>query len=105
MTWEVRAETHEGKDVCLRRGFQTHDDAENHPIKLSKWRRVWVQETAVQAVSSPATLRLPWQVIQGASERFTYIEDADGSRIASLWGAFERRERVIRILVDAGLVA
>lgn len=44
MTFAVRAETKEGNVLTLRRGFASHDDAEDHRIQLCQWRRVWVEE-------------------------------------------------------------
>ena len=43
MEYAVKAETKEGDVIILRRGFQTRADAEDYPIRLSLWRRVWVE--------------------------------------------------------------
>ena len=43
MEYAVRAETKEGDVITLRRGFQTRADAEDYTIRLSRWRRVWVE--------------------------------------------------------------
>lgn len=40
----VKAETLAGKVVTLRKGFSSREDAEDHPVKLSQWKRVWVDE-------------------------------------------------------------
>ena len=44
MEYAVKAETPEGHIVTLRRGFASTEDAEEHRVKLSQWRRVWVEE-------------------------------------------------------------
>jgi hypothetical protein len=43
MEYVVRAETKEGDVVTLKRGFQSRSDAEDYPIHLHLWRRVWVE--------------------------------------------------------------
>ena len=43
MEYAVKAETNEGEIVILRRGFASQEDAEDHPIQMSRWKRVWVE--------------------------------------------------------------
>ena len=96
----VRAETHTGDVLTLRRNFASRDAAESHPIHLSKWKRVWVEEMArskVEKVTKPEPKSddlppLPWRVqwVKG----FTYLVDADGKKIASLLGAHAKRDKV-----------
>jgi len=43
MEYAVKAETHEGEIKVLRRGFVSQDKAEDHPVKMSLWKRVWVE--------------------------------------------------------------
>jgi hypothetical protein len=43
MEYAVKAETHEGKVLTLRRGFASQEEAEDHPIQMSRWKRVWVE--------------------------------------------------------------
>ena len=58
MEFAVKAETHEGEVVILRRGFASQDEAEDHPIQMSLWKRVWVEpieeETNSTGPQSPA---------------------------------------------------
>ena len=96
----VRAETHNGNVLTLRRHFKTMDDAESHPIIGAKWKRVWVEEMLrpkVEKVTKPEPKSddlppLPWRVqwVKG----FTYLVDADGKKIASLLGAHAKRDKV-----------
>lgn len=44
MEYAVKAETLEGAIVILRRGFASIEDAEEHPVKMVQWRRVWVEQ-------------------------------------------------------------
>jgi hypothetical protein len=49
MEYAVKAETNEGHVVILRRGFASTEDAEDHRIKLSLWKRVWVEQIEMRA--------------------------------------------------------
>jgi hypothetical protein len=51
MEYAVKAETKEGDIVTLRRGFPSRSDAEDFPVRLSLWRRVWVE----RQLSEPAS--------------------------------------------------
>ncbi len=51
MEYAVKAETKEGDVITLRRGFQTRADAEDFPIRLSRWRRVWVERQLSEPIS------------------------------------------------------
>ena len=43
MDYAVKAETQEGDVVTLKRGFRSRSDAEDYPVRLSLWRRVWIE--------------------------------------------------------------
>ena len=43
MEYAVKAETDEGKILILKRGFASQEDAEDHPVQMSRWKRVWVE--------------------------------------------------------------
>jgi hypothetical protein len=43
MEYAVKAETHEEKIVTLSEGFPSRAVAEDFPVRLAKWRRVWVE--------------------------------------------------------------
>lgn len=61
MRYVVKAETHDGVERTLRGGFESFEDAEDHPVKLSDWRRVWIDEeedTSGGTVSSPKLARI-----------------------------------------------
>ena len=47
--YAVKAETHEGEVVTLREGFPSRAVAEDFPVRLSKWRRVWVERSEPEA--------------------------------------------------------
>ena len=43
MEYAVKAETDEGKVLILKRGFASQEEAEDHPVRMSHWKRVWVE--------------------------------------------------------------
>jgi hypothetical protein len=47
--YAVKAETHEGEVVTLREGFPSRAVAEDFPVRLAKWRRVWVERSEPEA--------------------------------------------------------
>ena len=58
MEYAVKAETHQGKVLILRRGFASQEDAEDHPVRMSHWKQVWVEQVAGAAEQSrPAETR------------------------------------------------
>ena len=46
MGYAVKAETHQGKVLVLKRGFASQEEAEDHPVRMSHWKRVWVEQVA-----------------------------------------------------------
>jgi hypothetical protein len=46
MEFVVKGETREGRVVILKRGFDSWDKAEDHPVRMSDWKRVWVEQVA-----------------------------------------------------------
>jgi hypothetical protein len=53
MEYEVKAETQEGDVVTLKRGFPSRSDAEDYPVRLSLWRRVWVERVDAPPPNPP----------------------------------------------------
>lgn len=45
----VFAETHDGREIRLAQGFATLDAAEEHPVRLKDYRRVWADLDGVVA--------------------------------------------------------
>jgi hypothetical protein len=43
MEYAVKAETRDGEITILKRGFVSYEAAEDHPVKMSDWRRVWIE--------------------------------------------------------------
>ena len=99
----VMAETALGNPMVLRRGFATKGDAEDYPVKLSNWVRVWVEEIPSSAQPSQEPPSTPWRV-RWAQNRLAYLEDSDGQCFATLLGTQKRREGTIKMLQDAGLM-
>ena len=44
MEYAVKGETRDGRITILKRGFASHEEAEDYPIRLSRWKRVWIEE-------------------------------------------------------------
>ena len=53
MEYVVKAETRDGKTVIVKRGFVSREGAEEHPVRMSEWKRVWVE--AFRASDTSAT--------------------------------------------------
>lgn len=98
MSFAVMAETHEGATFKLRGGFATRDAAEDHPVTLKLWKHVWVAEIeeVAEKVEQPAVLPpLPWDWVASmtsdANGAFhAYLVDANGRKIAAIWGGNAR---------------
>jgi hypothetical protein len=43
MEYVVMGETPEGEITIIKRGFASQEEAEDHPIRMSDWKRVWVE--------------------------------------------------------------
>lgn len=93
MEYAVMAETHEGKTMVLRRGFGTQEAAEDHPVQMNLWKRVWVAQMAPQiARANPPVLPpKPWDWVasndtDARGQFHAYLVDATGRKIAAIWG-------------------
>jgi|SRR5580704_12801596 hypothetical protein len=107
-TYMVKGETHEGAILTLRKGFPSHEAAEDHPVTLSLWKRVWVEADSRQAPKpkEPTLPPFPWNwVSSGASDAsgqfHAYLIDANGRKIAAIWGAGSAKKLVADFIVDA----
>lgn len=101
--WEVRARTHEGGDFVLRR-FATEEEANAHPVKLSLWNEVWVQQAPGSAKLTLPLIQSAWTVHEAPLSKFTYIHCGE-HRIMSLHGPLEQRDQIVALLRAKGLVA
>jgi hypothetical protein len=45
----IRAETKHGKVLTIYRGFSSEMEAEDYPVQLSLWKRVWVERSVAPA--------------------------------------------------------
>jgi hypothetical protein len=94
MEYAVRAETYDGSLLTLRRGFTSREAAEDHPVKASLWKRIWIESLGplcLQVTSEPELPPLPWKwVSSGSSDArgqfHIYLVDANGKKIAAIWG-------------------
>lgn len=90
-TFSVKAETHEGNVMTLRAGFASREDAEDHPVQMSLWKRVWVEPVAITPKVEPILPPKPWDWISAGSSHqngnyHAYLVDATGRKIAAIWG-------------------
>jgi hypothetical protein len=91
--YAVRAETYDGSILTLRKGFASRSDAEDHPVKASLWKRIWVEAIGElkTASAAPSFPKLPWNWVSSGSsdargQYHIYLVDADGKKIAAIWG-------------------
>lgn len=103
MNFAVKAETHEGNIKTLRR-FGTREAAEDHPVQMSLWKRVWIEEESDPAPAPmPMLPPMPWTIDvvdagYGGKTNFTYIKDANGRRIMSLLGRPGEKEKMAEFI-------
>lgn len=93
--FEVKVETHDGGIHVLRR-FAAREEAEDHPVKLSQWKRVWIERAEPKKTIADAPL--PWTI--KTEGRWTYLIDGNGKRMASLYGSKERLDAIEKILIE-----
>ena len=53
--YAVMAETHEGNVFLLRRGFLSMQAAEDYSVRLSLWKRVWIESYVRPIVPAPSS--------------------------------------------------
>lgn len=104
----VKCETHEGFLHTLRRGFASRDDAEDYPVRLATWKRVWVEEITPKPVKSavPVLPPLPWDWVaagmKGNRNYYSaYLVDANGRKIAAIWGSIGERPLIAEHILHA----
>jgi len=90
MPYAVMGETEHGA-VCIRRGFPNREAAEDHPVKMSLWKRVWVQAEPEPRNDTGVAAPRPWSIgVSSTSSNndsfHLYLVDANGRKIAAIWG-------------------
>lgn len=106
--YAVKAETHDGSIMTLRRGFVSREDAEDHPVKASLWKRVWVEsvgELKNGPSGEPALPPGPWNWVAsgGADIRgqfHIYLVDANGKKLAAIWGKEGQKTLVAQHIIQ-----
>jgi hypothetical protein len=108
MEYAVMAESHGGEITKIKDGFVSATAAEQHPIRLADWKRVWVAPINVPAGASPkkptepAVPTLPpkpWDWVMagtptGNGKFQAYLVDATGRKIAAIWGKSGEKELI-----------
>lgn len=105
--FHLMGETHPGAILRIRR-FATRAKAEKHAadrMSTKYWKAWWIEERdPTDAEKAPVTHAPPLPWIVEWNNRFTYVRDAEGARILTLYGSQERRMETERMLIEAGLV-
>ena len=101
----VKAEGPSGTFLTIRRGFISRDAAEDHPVKLASWKRVWVEEVTPRPIPSNTLPSLPWawEVAGSATANgsfHAYIVDATGRKIAAIWGRGEEKRLIAEAILS-----
>lgn len=106
--YAVKAETFQGNTLILRRGFSTREAAEDHPVQMKLWNRVWVEAVgpALKPKGEAVLPPLPWDMVtsEGADVRgqfHIYIVDANGRKIAAIWGSGGSKKLTADRILDA----
>jgi hypothetical protein len=47
MEYAVKGESRDGRITTLKRGFVSYEAAEDHPVRMSDWKRVWIEVVGV----------------------------------------------------------
>lgn len=89
--------------MILRR-FADRDAAAEHALNanMEHWEDIWVEERQNEIVDPPYTeAPFPWTAEwPDWNAAFTYMRDANGKRVASLFGCRERRQRIAALLEE-----
>jgi hypothetical protein len=109
MTWAVKGETHDGYILTIRKGFDTQEAAEDHPVTLSKWRCIWVERWVPAPpkkrvnVKEPTLPPFPWRLVLEAhpSTVRVVVADATGKKIAVIAGSANVRRLIADFIIDA----
>jgi hypothetical protein len=51
--YAVKAESPEGIVVILQRGFASKNEAEDHRVTMSQWKRVWIERIGTAERDEP----------------------------------------------------
>ena len=109
MAFAVMGETEHGV-LCLR-SFATRNEAEDYPVILAKWRRVWVVEIPAEPstpvrpdTGEPAPL--PWTSTMSVAPSgnggfYLYLVDANGRKIAAVWGRPNEKRATAELILNA----
>lgn len=80
------------------RYFPTRGAAEDHPVRMTHWKRVWVEEVERGTLPDDTASPLPWSILW--SGMAAYIVDANGKKLGALWCGPKRRELNAAMILD-----
>lgn len=93
----VMAELKTG-EIKVLRYFPTREAAEDHPVRMTHWKRVWVEPVERQNEIYDTASPLPWNILW--SGMAAYIVDANGKKLGALWSSPRRRELNAAMILD-----
>jgi hypothetical protein len=111
MEYAVVGEDHEGNVCTIKDGFTKASHAEDYPVRLSDWKRVWVmpvdapKPAAALKPEAPSLPPKPWDWVAAgtpqANGKFqAYLVDATGRKIAAIWGRSGEKELIADHILD-----
>lgn len=105
--YSVWAETHEGNTLRLRGGFNSRSAAEDHPVTMKLWKRVWIEESQARIQPPPEAKLppLPWSWVAASTSDHrgvfhAYLVDATGRKIAAIWGRDQEKKMIADFIVE-----
>lgn len=102
MPYAVKAEDKTGAVITIRSGFRTLDQAEDYPVVMKLYRRVWSEElpekNPVHKISRRPTGILPWT--WGDKTHNAYLVDAAGQKVLMLFGNKAEKVRSGNAILD-----
>lgn len=91
----------------LHGGFASREDAEDHPVRLASWKRIWIDTVERPISRLPSIPPLPWSYESSAAQSnngsfHLYLVDADGRKIAAIWGKGDEKrltaEHILKVV-------
>jgi hypothetical protein len=101
----VRAETHAGNLVVVRRGFKNQEDAEDHPIRAKDYRRIWVEPIEPAPKRLDDTIAKPVALVDRKTNTLrAFTKAAVAGKRAPMNGTFGVESSAARRLAFDGVI-
>jgi hypothetical protein len=95
----VMARSHRGKEHVLRK-YESRDDATAHALRVNmqNWDDVWIAEAVLPDIGPEIMPPMPWNILW--QNGWAYLIDANGKKLASIYGSQKSREYVAEKLLE-----